>query len=554
MNIKTQVTPLALLLAVSISSAWGQAIPNAGSLLRETQQLNKTPLSQTATPAMPSATQASAPKVQSNAEVAVQQIEIEGVTQLPVAQVHALVQDVENTTLTLDALQNAVNRITAYYQQAGYPLAQAVIPPQKISNGVVKVLVLEGKVATTPIENHSLLKDAVVNQYLSHSVPIGSILSTKKSERALLLMKDLAGTDYIGYQISAGEQAGSASLLTRLESAPRFSGFVSANNYGSRSTGEWRTRAGININSPFGYGERFGLQAMTSFRGFNYIAANASIPLGYDGLSLGINASHLHYKLIGDFKPLNAKGDSDTVGLNLTYPLIRTNKQNLSFTAGGEYRKLHDIVGANDVDSKKNLQILTLGANYSLENDWLNGGYTQLAVTDTIGRLRINSQAEKQQDALYAKTAGQYNKFNFNLNHTQFLTKAFSVTGSLSAQLANKNLDSSEQLSLGGEDAVSAYRNNAASVDDGVIAQVEAGYHILPAVKLSAFYGLGRGRLRHDNYLQEANYQSLHGAGIGLAAQYINFSLSSKLAWQTSSAKFANNHSPAWWVNFSYVF
>lgn len=84
------------------------------------------------------------------------------------------------------------------------------------------------------------------------------------------------------------------------------------------------------------------------------------------------------------------------------------------------------------------------------------------------------------------------------MSRTQFITPKFSLTGSLNGQWANKNLDSAEQMSLGGSDSVAAYHSNNVSADSALVAQFEGRYAFSPAFALGAFYDVGRGKLRQN--------------------------------------------------------
>ena len=95
----------------------------------------------------------------------------------------------------------------------------------------------------------------------------------------------------------------------------------------------------------------------------------------------------------------------------------------------------------------------------------------------------------------------------------------------MSAQWANKNLDSAEQFSLGGPYAVAAYHSNDVSADHGIIGQLDVRYAVNPYVSLSAFYDAGWAKLRHKPFGDGRNSISLHGGGFGIATYYKGFNL-----------------------------
>lgn len=414
--------------------------------------------------------------------LAVKQIQFEGnqlFDQTALSAVAAQVGEIQ----TFGQLRAAMNRVTEFYQAQGYPLVLLSLPPQKVPDGVVRVQVLESRVSELAVENQSRLRDAVVQAYLQ-AIPKNQPLYQPHSERALLLMKDLAGTDYIGYRLAKGEQVGESVLGVELQPAKAVSGNLMTDNHGSKSTGEWRTRASVNLNSLFGRGERIALQAMSSFKGLNYGRVGLEMPLGYNGLSLSSNYSHTRYELGGAFRHLNAEGTSDGIDLGLRYPLIRSNSKNLWLSVGTEHRKLKDEVNSTQTDTRKRL----VSGNFSLNGNWDNAsGSTQFGLTSTFGRLAIQSGDAREIDARSARTQGGYYKLNLNASRTQFLSERWTATVGMNAQWANKNLDSAEQLSLGGADAVAAYHSGDLSVDRGAIGQLELRYALNNVVSFSGF-------------------------------------------------------------------
>ncbi|SUO98621.1 ShlB/FhaC/HecB family hemolysin secretion/activation protein [Suttonella indologenes] len=483
--------------------------------------------------------------------ISVRDVVLVGNTLLSTAQLEPELASVRGTTTTFGGLQTLAGKITDTYHKAGYPLATVIIPPQKIDGGVVQLQVLEGQIAGVSVENRSRLSDEVVQSYLS-GMQSGQPLRQADSERALLLIKDLAGTDSVNYRLQGGNNG--TDLAVDLGEAPLVTGFVQADNYGSKSTGEIRTRAGVNLNSPFGRGEKLSVQAMSSFKGVDYVNLSADMPVGADGLMFSGSLGHTRYDLGGAFKDLNATGTANTVDIGARYPLIRSNRNNLWLSASGEYRDLQDKIGSTNTVTDKSIKTLHLGANGYHQDDWLMGGYTQWRVDNTFGRLTIDSADARAIDSLSAKTEGAYYKIAANISRTQYFSPQFSAILSLNGQWANKNLDPAEQMSLGGNDAVAAYHSNDVSADIALQGGLELRYALTPYVSLSGFYDAGRAKLRAKPFVSGDNTVNLHGGGIGLYSQYKDFYLQGKIAWRASNRQFSNDRNPRAWLKVGYNF
>ena len=131
-------------------------VPNAGQLLQQQQ---------TPTLAIPQAAVdiERAPTLTnptgSTLQIDVQKIVIEGNIQFSSAALHALVVDAEGQRLSLAGLQALAQRITNFYNSQGYLYSQAYLPQQTLSDGVVRIAILEAVYDQTQINNQSRTQD-----------------------------------------------------------------------------------------------------------------------------------------------------------------------------------------------------------------------------------------------------------------------------------------------------------------------------------------------------------------------------------------------------------
>lgn len=530
---------IALLISTFFASSLSFAsTPNAGSLDRDAKETTVMPSAKIETPTQ----MVNLQDESDNTPLAVKHIRFNGNVTFDQARLEKIAEQAGNIE-TLGQLRAAINLVSHFYQEQGYPLVLLNLPPQTVEKGEVLVQILEGKVGELAIENHSRLSDNVVKRYLE-AVPMNEAFYQPNAERALLLMKDLAGASNISYQFSEGKTEGETVLGTSLEKASWLDGSVMADNQGSKSTGEWRTRLNLNLNSLFGRGELISLQGMSSFKGINYGNLGVVMPIGYNGLSLTANASQTAYDLGGNFKALDATGTAKTAEVGLRYPILRSNENNVWLNASGEVRRLRDEVRATNTRTDKHLQRGNIGLSASFEKPF---GVTRFDWTNSFGKLNIDSVDARNIDAVSAKTQGGYYKLNASVSHTQYLGQRWQLTGSVNMQWANKNLDSAEQLSIGGADGVAGYHSGDLSVDRGAIVQANLRYIVNQYIALDSFYHAGRGNVRAKPYNNEQNRFILHSYGVGLSSQYKNFFMESKIAWHDST-KFNRDRTPRIWV------
>ena len=81
------------------------------------------------------------------------------------------------------------------------------------------------------------------------------------------------------------------------------------------------------------------------------------------------------------------------------------------------------------------------------------GSYTGYSALYYTGRLTY--------DDINVGNEGTYHKFNTDINHIQSLGHTVNLHINLHSQLASKDLDGSEQFSLGGADGIRAIRRRS---------------------------------------------------------------------------------------------
>ena len=182
--------PLLAAIAIStlplIAHAAEPAVPGAGSILQQNQQLSPPAPSPAATGL--AIEQPGGATLPASAPFVVKIIEISGNTVFDTPTLHALVAPEEGTSVTLPQLGQVVARITDYYRAHGYPLARAVIPAQTIQDGIVRIVIIEARYGQVELDNHSRVVDSLLRSTLS-PLQSAQVISAAPLDRALLLLQ-----------------------------------------------------------------------------------------------------------------------------------------------------------------------------------------------------------------------------------------------------------------------------------------------------------------------------------------------------------------------------
>lgn len=487
--------------------------------------------------------------------IAIKNITIADTTRFSPKTLQTLVASVSSGNHTLAELQDAANRITEHYRKAGYFLARAYLPAQKMEGGEVTIAVLEGKLAEVQLQNTSRLPNDAVKKHLGKLVP-GTVLHRSEVDRALLLLGDVPGVGSVDSRLAPGNNTGETVLIAVLKPAPIWSGKLDADNYGSLYSGRARLGGSIEGSSLFGYGERISANLLASDKSMAYGRLALQIPLAADGMTLGAGFTHSQYSLADIYQSLDAIGQSDSLEGNLRYPLVRTQQFNLYGQANIEQRQLRDEVRATATQTDKRAKVASL----ALQTDWRDGAgglsaNSQASLTLTSGQLTIASADAATIDAIGANTTGAYQKLGFSLGRQQSLLDKLSLSAQLRTQWTNKNLDSSEKFSLGGFNGVRAYPTGEGSGDTGWLGNMELHYAILPIMTGSVFYDAGSVAVNAKPYLTTPNERSLSGAGIGLSGTYRAFDWRMTMAWRDGKpASSEADKTPRFWAQMGWRF
>lgn len=462
-------------------------------------------------------------------------VTIEGSTMFTTQQLYPLIQHLENKNNTLAELQQATQKITYYYRQHGYLLARAYLPKQQLDQGVLKIQILEGRLAKVNIDNHSKVRSSVIQNYLDH-IPLNQALKEDKANKALLLISDLPSVGAVQASLEAGQQTGQTNLNIGLQGDKIFGGRVGLDNAGSSYTGQYRLSTYLEANSVLGYGEKLSAQFLTSNKHLLSGGLSAQMPISAQGLILGANVSRTQYSLGEQFAVLDAKGTSDNYMLNLMYPIIRQQDLNLNIKTNFEYRKLWDEIAATDTETKKNAKVARLQFNLtqrdSLGFSQQKGGFNQFEFIVSMGDLTIKSPSALNIDQHSAKTNGSFQKYEMSLSRQQALTQRLSAQVRIYGQLASKNLDSSEKFNF---NSMRAYPSSEGLGDEGWGTSLNLYYQILSNLSVSLFKDLGETKQNKNKYIAEKNSRYLASTGIGLFGGYKQFDCNATLAWRDTS-------------------
>ena len=457
-----------------------------------------------------------------------------------VSDLQNLLLDLNGKSLTFDQMQLAADRIKDFYNAKGFFLAQAIIPKQEIKDGVLIILINEGKLDSKEpykINKKDLrISEQRVKAYMDEALKDNFL--KESVERGLLNINDNPGVR-TSLTLEPGIDPGSTKMVLDVNEGPLVQGSVSVDNYGNRYTGDLRATASVDFNNPTGIGDQIGILGTKAIEGdLELKKISYNFPIGVTGLRGGAFYSVVDFKIGKELKtnPIST-GKAENANLNLKYPVYRSSAESLLTNFNYDKKYLYNT-STGSVTSDKELDNYTLGFTYQKIDQLIGGGYTQASINFTRGDLdlsKVPSSLSGDQGTSGYKTNGSFNKQNIQLSRIQQLPEKFTLNFVGDAQFASKNLDTSEKMSLGGPSGVRAYPTGEASGDEGYRYSLDLRYGLgnfpyFGDVTPLIFYDYGRIKQYKNKDVSTSavtnNEYSLSGYGLGVeAVNSNNFSL-----------------------------
>lgn len=453
---------------------------------------------------------------------------------------------------TLGELEKVASLITKKYREEGYFVARAYIPKQSMSEGILEIAIIEGTYGEFKLTNNSLVSNEQVQGMLDDAKS-DNIVSSHMLERAMLIINDTAGVKVTGADVKPGEKVGTSDFSITTEATNPYSGYIISDNYGSKYTGRYRVNVGLSANSPLGYGDKFGINGVISTKtDLKNGKVYYNFPLMANGLRGEISAAKTTYSLAEDYAALDALGHSTSLEALLSYPLIRTRLETLNLSLGLVHKEMEDEVRSTATLTKKESDALNIGASYT-KNDTLFGFNSTLSTQVTLTMGDLDSPTNADTDGSYSKIAG-------SMEQGVEFTPEYALTASLRFQKAlnNKNLDGSEDFSLGGAYGVRAFPDGEHSSENGYLLGLEL-FYTLPTIesvshKVSVFADTGYASMENSNGTSQSRH--LSDVGVGYQASYKSFFTKAQVARVVGGEKVEseNEHSTRLLLQLGYVY
>ena len=409
----------------------------------------------------------------------VMEIAVEGNSVLPVHVIEQTVMPFLGPNRKLDDLEAARVALERAYQSAGYLTVFVDLPEQRVDEGVVRLQVLEGRIARTSVTGSRYFSQG----YIRDKVPSfaeGAVPNFNVAQQELALVNR---TEQRRVQpvLKPGRDPGTVEVELKVADQLPVSGTVELNNQHAPDTDPWRLQANVRYDNLFQRDHGVSATVVVAPREPSQARAlilNYSVPLdnGHTLIGYAVNSSSAVQTLGGT----SVLGDGSTLGLRYAMPFEGGGGLH-SLTLGVDFKDLNEKVVFGTDSFTTPLRYLPFQAAYS--GNW-DGKDSQTAFTASViaasgslfKRKVVCPGTTEPVDQFSCKRFGADGSFaslRLSARHSMNLgwgSLALRVAG----QLATQPLASSEQFAIGGVETVRGYLDGEAIGDHGVVGSVEA--------------------------------------------------------------------------------
>jgi hemolysin activation/secretion protein len=514
------LTGVLLLVAYAAANvAWAQAPRLPSGVLPSQQPLpqpefRKPPPEQLKLPPVKPPTGERLPSV---IRVQVRKIRITGNTVIPDAELEKIAAPFENREISDTDLEELRQQLTARYIKAGYINSGAVIPDQKVTDGVIEIRIVEGRLTRTEIEGTEHFDPSYFTDRIElHAGPPLNIVNLEQ-ELQILLQNPLVKS--MNAQLVPGDRPGEAVLKAKVKEAPRYDIGMVVDNKLSPSLGEVKGTLLGSVNNLIGRGDvldgEFGYA-----EGIPHdIKVRYLTPITARDTAIGVHYENTKATVVeAPFDVLDIKSRLETYGAQISHPVYRTPNQQLVLSGVLERRQTKSSLlgvpfsfspGVND--GKATVSALRL------VGDYVDRGRTQVIAarsTVSIGLHAFGSTINDEgPDSQFVAWLGQFQWVKLLGNRgDQLRVRA-------DAQLTNNPLLPIEQYAVGGLDSVRGYRAFQLLRDYGYTASVEYRIPVFSNptgarnLQFAAYVDTGAARFKDR---ENPSPSQLTGVGVGL--------------------------------------
>ncbi len=385
---------------------------------------------------------------------------------------------------SLADLRQAAQALQAVYTRVGYGAVVAYLPPQPVSAGTVRIVVVEGKIGRVTVQGHKRLSAERLRAALPSLVE-GSTPRLRRID-AELQMANENPSRTVGVLLGPGGAPGEVEATVKVDehALQRYS--LGLDNSGNERTGKYRLSLGWQHADLSGHDDVLSLQLQTSptrSSAVSVFSAGYRLPLVRRLAALELFAAWSDVDggsqaLPGAGGDLRFAGKGRIAGARMIWYLPRWGEYDQRLTTGLEHRAYLNDCGVNGLPSGacgsagQSVSVQPLTLEYSAQTGGAAPGLLSLALAHNLG-LGGSHAGAADFEAVRPGAQRRYTVLRLSAQRSLPVLEDWQLTGRLTAQATGDRLVPGEQFGLGGAGSVRGYQERELAADQGLAASVE---------------------------------------------------------------------------------
>ncbi len=265
------------------------------------------------------------------------------------------IQNISNSVIgkyvSIEDLEKLILDFNYLYATKGYVTARAFLPVQNVSEGVVRINLVEGTVGHISVENNRWTSDSYIKKRVS--AKDGELFKIIELEQDVIKFNRYNDGVKLKANLKKGENQGETDIVLETEEKFPFHVIGLMDNAGRKTIGELRGGLMIYADSLFKQRDRLSIGSYVSRHSVTPFA-DYNIPVNkYDGkVGFLFSSSYAHIGE-GPYKIFDIESRSFNYSLYYTHPLIRKPNFELTSYSAINYKTATTYFGGYNINNDK---------------------------------------------------------------------------------------------------------------------------------------------------------------------------------------------------------
>lgn len=384
----------------------------------------------------------------------IKDIKEESITLLSKSEKEEVFKRYKNGCRSISEINNLTKELTKLYIDKGYVTSQVYIKAQKLKQGILEIIAVEGK-----IDEITPNKLYIENAFLGLK---GGNLNLRDLESAIESINRLS-SNQATMKLIPSKKTGYSNVEVENNTSNRINGTVGIDNYGSKKTGKLQGSMSVNLDNPLGINDQLTLllnstQKHTKKENSKGNSFSYSFPIGSRLLNtISYKKTSYDQLLRVGITDFETKGNTNTASFDMKYKLFHNKKNRVQIGAFvSRYDTENYIAGSQIETSSYSLGTKGLEIDYLFQQE---GFYSSFAFSYTKGTNWFGTHNPTDLDE-------KFSFYTIDLSlMKQFLGLQYSLNGHY--QNTKDSLFGNSQISIGGAYSVRGYNKEGLSGNSG---------------------------------------------------------------------------------------